>query len=100
MFIDVFVVAIGAVFMKEYDKGWYQPIYYASRRMNAMEKNYTYTKGRHLKWYIIFKSSNIILSVGKESSSTPGSPSPNLFGEQTIVVIRMARCILLPQEYN
>jgi hypothetical protein len=44
MFMDALDVAIGSVLMQKYDKNWFQPVYYASRRLSKAERNYSTTE--------------------------------------------------------
>ena len=44
LFVDASDIAVGAVLMQEKIKGWFKPIYSASRLMTAAEKNYTVTE--------------------------------------------------------
>ena len=46
IFVDALHIAIGAVLMQEKVKGWFRPIYYASRGLTAAEQNYTVTRKR------------------------------------------------------
>ena len=43
IFVDVFDVAVGAVLMQEATKGWFRPIYYASKLMSHPKRNYLVT---------------------------------------------------------
>ena len=40
VFVDASDSAIGVVLMQEKVKGWYRPVYYASRMLKPAEKNY------------------------------------------------------------
>ena len=40
IFVDALHIAIGVVLMQEKQKGWFRPIYYASRVLATAEQNY------------------------------------------------------------
>ena len=44
VFVDASDVAIGAVLMQARVPDWFRPVYYASRRLSAAEKNYSVTE--------------------------------------------------------
>ena len=44
IFVDASHIAIGAVLMQEKVKGWFRPIYYASRVLTIAEQNYIVTE--------------------------------------------------------
>ena len=44
VFVDASDSAVGAVLMQEKVKGWYRPVYYASRMLRPPERNYSMTK--------------------------------------------------------
>ena len=44
VFVDALDIAIGAILMQEKQKLWFRPIYYASKMLIPVEKNYTVTE--------------------------------------------------------
>ena len=44
VFVDASEVAIGSVLTQLYEPRWYKPVYYASRRLTAVERNYSTTE--------------------------------------------------------
>ena len=44
VFVDASDSAVGAVLMQEKVKGWYRPVYYASRMLKPSERNYSVTE--------------------------------------------------------
>ena len=44
VFVDASDIAIGVVLMQEKIRGWYRPIYYASRMLTMAERNYSVTE--------------------------------------------------------
>ena len=41
VYVDASDIAVGAVLMQEKVRGWFRPVYYASRMLTPTEKNYT-----------------------------------------------------------
>ena len=44
VFVDASDMAVGAALMQEKIRGWFRPVYYASRMLKPAEKNYTVTE--------------------------------------------------------
>jgi hypothetical protein len=44
VFVDASDIAIDSVLMQKYEKNWFRPVYYASRRLSKAEKNYSTTE--------------------------------------------------------
>jgi hypothetical protein len=44
VFVDASDIAIGSVLMQMYEKNWFRPVYYASRRLSKAERNYLTTE--------------------------------------------------------
>jgi hypothetical protein len=44
VFVDASDIAIGSVLMQKYEKNWFRPVYYASRRLSKAERNYSTTE--------------------------------------------------------
>jgi hypothetical protein len=44
VFVDASDIAIGSVLMQKYDKNWFRPVHYASRRLSKAECNYSTTE--------------------------------------------------------
>jgi hypothetical protein len=44
VFVDALDIAIGSVLMQKYEKNWFRPVYYASRRLSKAECNYSTTE--------------------------------------------------------
>jgi hypothetical protein len=49
VFVDTSDIAIGIVLMQKYEKNWFRPMYYASRRLSKAEKNYSTTEREALR---------------------------------------------------
>jgi hypothetical protein len=44
VFMDASEIAISNVLMQLYEKNWFRPVYYASRRLSKAERNYSTTE--------------------------------------------------------
>jgi hypothetical protein len=44
VFVDASDIAIGSILMKKYEKNWFRPVYYGSRRLSKAERNYSTTE--------------------------------------------------------
>ena len=99
LFVDASDIAVGAVLMQEKIKGWFRPIYYASRLMTAAEKDYTVTGREALgmiyalnkfKHYLL--GNKVVFHVDHQALLYL-LKKPNLHG-------RLARWMLLLQEFD
>jgi hypothetical protein len=48
VFVDASDIAIGSVLMQMYEKNWFRPVYYASRRLSKAEGKYSTTEREFL----------------------------------------------------
>ena len=99
VFVDALDVAIGAILMQEKQKGWYRPIYYASKMLSPAEKNYTVTERealgmvyalRKFRHYLL--SNKVVFHVDHQALLYLVK-KPQLTG-------RLARWMLLLQEFD
>jgi hypothetical protein len=44
VFVDASDIAIDSVLMQKYEKNWFRPVYYTSRRLSKVERNYWTTE--------------------------------------------------------
>ena len=99
VFVDASDIAVGAVLMQEKEKGWYKPVYYASRMLIKADNNYTVTEREAL---------GMVYSLGKFRNYLLGNKVMFHVDHQALLYLikkpqltgRLARWMLLHQEFD
>lgn len=99
IFVDASHIAVGAVLMQEKVKGWYRPIYYASRVLSTAEKNYTVTEREALGMIYALKKFRHYLLGNKVIFHVDHQALLYLVNKPELAG-RLARWVMLLQEFD
>ncbi|MCO5552318.1 hypothetical protein L7F22_005829 [Adiantum nelumboides] len=99
VFVDALDKAIGSVLMQKQTYGWFWPVYYASRRLSSVEKNYFVTKRECLGMIYSMKKFWHYLLGSRFFFHVDHSALLYLARQQNLTG-RLARWVLLLQEFE
>jgi hypothetical protein len=99
VFVDASDKAIGSVLMQKYEKNWFRPVYYASRRLSKAEKNYSTTEREALGMiYSVTKFHHYLL--GKRFTFHVDHSALVYLVSKASLTRKLARWTLIVQEYE
>jgi hypothetical protein len=99
VFVDASNIAIGSVLMQKYEKNWFRPVYYGSRQLSKVERNYSTTEREALGMiYSVTKFRHYLL--GKRFTFHVDYSALVYLVSKASLVGKLARWTLLLQEYE
>jgi hypothetical protein len=99
VFVDASEIAIGSVLMQKYEKNWFRPVNYASRRLSKAERNYLITEREALRMiYSVTKFRHYLL--GKRFTFHVDHSALVYLVSKASLTGKLARWTLLLQEYE
>jgi hypothetical protein len=99
VFVDASDIAISNVLMQKYEKNWFRPVYYASRRLLKAERNYSTTEREALRMiYSVTKFRHYLL--GKRFTFHVDHSTLVYLVSKASLTGKLARWTLLLQEYE
>ena len=99
VFVDTLDVAVGSALMQCTPPNWYRPVFYASQRLSATEKNYSTTKREALGMVYNINKLWHYLFGRKFTFHVDHSAILYLVNKQALTG-RLARWMLLLQEFD
>jgi hypothetical protein len=97
--VDASDIAIGSILMQKYEKNWFRPVYYASRRLSKAEKNYSTTEREALRMiYSVTKFRHYLL--GKRFTFHVDYSALVYLVSKASLASKLAQWTLLLQEYE
>jgi hypothetical protein len=97
--VDASDIAIGSMLMQNYEKNWFRPVYYASRRLPKAEQNYSTTEREALGMiYNVTKFLHYLL--GKRFTFHVDHSALVYLVSKASLIGKLARWTLVLQEYE